>query len=164
MAKARTFSQPTLAPGDWLRGRGLEIIATKLANLGVSTEEASFFGIAPRPIPDQMMLLKVDILMKNPDMFRRFKERALESRHLNEYCVKEVLMEFLANEVKIPEMQEDIKAANEKDSQRRVVLDFSKQEALKSPEEPVEGRKDNSRDLQDTESDTTGDDLSAVSI
>jgi hypothetical protein len=85
----------------------LEAITSRLANLGGDAKAAA--KRRQQSTSDAMLFkVKQDIIMMNPFLFRKFKERLVASKVYAPILVHGVLLEFF-NDLKIPDIQHELK-------------------------------------------------------
>jgi hypothetical protein len=106
----------------------LGVITSRLASFGALNSEDAKAAARRRQSDAVIFQAKVDILMKNPVLFARFKGRLAASKAHAPILVQRVLREFLVD-IKIPELQDALK--KEALARQCVTIENEIQDALK---------------------------------
>ncbi|GKY91629.1 hypothetical protein MPSEU_000134800 [Mayamaea pseudoterrestris] len=105
-----TSQQPPLTNGP--RVALSRLVRTRWSVLG--REQPTIQELVVKEVREDLMFeRKVNVILHNPEMFRRYQRYAVASRHFSATGLCHVLLEFMNHQMKIAEILEDIRQAGQ---------------------------------------------------
>ena len=103
-SRFRQQSSDTTGPHRFL-GR---LVRDRLAGLSRQQPRSLEEQVVKEVRNDLLFERKLDIILRNPDMFRRYQRYAVESKHFSPSGLGYMLLDFMDQDMKIPDLLEDI--------------------------------------------------------